>query len=293
MRFSQVRAAFNGIIGRQSKELAERMAAGDAAAARLRRVDLIKRGFFNNLVMAISEPLQAVSGHLAALKPALNTSNDPALAGRLDFPVAELHRLGRLVDDYHQIALFRQNLVTLAAPLCSLADIVALTLEDDLAVWRRLPQLTIGTSMRPDLPTVRADADMLRRAIGSLAGHGVHQAGQGSITIAGAQDAERFIATESFGRKALFACQAHNATVSAETAVLAYEFDRRALARLLAETPELAMIFATSLANVSWRDGHPGHDGEVPAGALERLVNTYRGQMEANHTQQSVPRLAS
>ncbi len=40
---------------------------------------------------------------------------------------------------------------------------------------------------------------------------------------------QRFIATEFFGRKALFACQPHNATVTAETALLMYEFDRRAL----------------------------------------------------------------
>ena len=37
---------------------------------------------------------------------------------------------------------------------------------------------------------------------------------------------QRFIATEFFGRKALFACQPHNATVTAETAMLVYEFDR-------------------------------------------------------------------
>src|ERR1044072_7056606 len=50
---------------------------------------------------------------------------------------------------------------------------------------------------------------------------------------------QRFIATEFFGRKALFACQPHNAMVTAETAVLIYEFDRRAFTRLIGETPEL------------------------------------------------------
>lgn len=91
---------------------------------------------------------------------------------------------------------------------------------------------------------------------------------------------ERFVATESFGRKALFACQAHNATVTAETAVLAYEFNRAALAQLLAETPELSEAFAVALARMNAQETH---SGAPPAAALERLVNIHRGQIEANY----------
>ncbi|MDP1748218.1 MAG: mechanosensitive ion channel family protein [Reyranella sp.] len=95
---------------------------------------------------------------------------------------------------------------------------------------------------------------------------------------------ERFIATEFFGRKALFSCQAHNATVLAETAVLIYEFDRRALARLIAETPELIETFAVALAHLSWRASHRGNpDEEPPPAVIVRLVNLYRGQIEANY----------
>ena len=95
---------------------------------------------------------------------------------------------------------------------------------------------------------------------------------------------ERFIATESFGRKALFACQAHNATVTAETAVLVYEFERRALARLFAGTPDLIDVFATALAQLSWREANRDKtDEEPPRAALDRLVNLHRGQIEANY----------
>jgi small-conductance mechanosensitive channel/CRP-like cAMP-binding protein len=93
---------------------------------------------------------------------------------------------------------------------------------------------------------------------------------------------ERFIATEFFGRKALFACQAHNATVLAETAVLVYEFDRRALAKLLDETPEVVDTFAAALAHASWREAN-GADKDPPAAAIARLINLYRGQIEANY----------
>jgi small-conductance mechanosensitive channel len=95
---------------------------------------------------------------------------------------------------------------------------------------------------------------------------------------------ERFIATEFFGRKALFACQAHNATVLAETAVLVYEFDRRALAGLIVETPQLIETFASALAHLSWRETHRGNPNEEPLPAvIDRLINLYRGQIEANY----------
>jgi small-conductance mechanosensitive channel/CRP-like cAMP-binding protein len=110
-----------------------------------------------------------------------------------------------------------------------------------------------------------------------------------------AVEQQRFIATEFFGRKALFACQAHNATVLAETAVLVYEFDRRALARLIAETPELIDTLAVALAHLTWRDTHRlNPNDEPPAEAIDRLVNLYRGQIEANYGRRmEPPRLAA
>ncbi len=95
---------------------------------------------------------------------------------------------------------------------------------------------------------------------------------------------QSFIATEFFGRKPLFAGATHNATVLAETAVLIYEFDRRAFARLLRETPELANTFAAALAQLSWRDAnHQNISEEPPPEAIERLRNLYLGQIEANY----------
>ena len=100
----------------------------------------------------------------------------------------------------------------------------------------------------------------------------------------------RFIATEFFGRKALFACQAHNATVTAETAVLVYEFDRRAFARLIGETPDLIGIFAAALAQLAWHDTYRRSAGEEPPPeVIDRLTNLYRGQIEANYSVQPEP----
>jgi small-conductance mechanosensitive channel/CRP-like cAMP-binding protein len=100
----------------------------------------------------------------------------------------------------------------------------------------------------------------------------------------------RFITTEFFGRKALFACQPHNATMTAETTVLAYEFDRRAFARLIGETPELIGTFATALARLAWRETcQRSADEEPPPDVIDRLINLYRGQIEANYGPRTEP----
>ena len=95
---------------------------------------------------------------------------------------------------------------------------------------------------------------------------------------------ERFIATEFFGRRGLFACQPQAATVLAETAVLVYELDRRALARLFEETPDLIQTLAQALAHLNWRETNAGNpDSEPLPAVIERLVNLYRGQIESNY----------
>ncbi|NGZ05810.1 MAG: mechanosensitive ion channel [Magnetococcales bacterium] len=89
---------------------------------------------------------------------------------------------------------------------------------------------------------------------------------------------ERFIATEAFGRGALFLGQPHPATVVAETNVLAYELTRVGLATLFAEHPETMRILPATLAKLDVLQS-----GSQDASNQERLVQLYRGQMEAIH----------
>jgi small-conductance mechanosensitive channel/CRP-like cAMP-binding protein len=103
----------------------------------------------------------------------------------------------------------------------------------------------------------------------------------GSATIE-----ERFIATESFGRRALFCLDLQAATVTAETNVLVYELKRDALATLFAEQPELKATMARALAQISWQPD--GQSSEIPdAAALQRQVALYEGQIEASYGQKS------
>ena len=101
---------------------------------------------------------------------------------------------------------------------------------------------------------------------------------------------ERFIATEAFGRRALFGCQPQVATVIAETAVLAYEFERRALAAMIAEDATLPDTFARSLALLAWRESRDCVAGIDPEpSVIERLTNLHRGRIHAAYMLEAPP----
>ncbi|MBF0273369.1 MAG: hypothetical protein HQL98_15070 [Magnetococcales bacterium] len=193
MQLGQMRAGFFGVMSRQKKELEDRAVMCDAAMAKLKEVDLIKRGFFTNLVTALNEPLLSVSGQLQSLMPTVDTvakgelplpEQRQILRERFEFSMHKTARLSRLVADYQQLELFRQKLVKAENPLVSVADVTALVIAEDMASLRRLPQLKIASTVTADMPQIRADADLLRRAISGLVGYAAHQSGSGNITVA-------------------------------------------------------------------------------------------------------------
>lgn len=100
---------------------------------------------------------------------------------------------------------------------------------------------------------------------------------------------ERFIATEAFGRRALFCLDMQSSTVLAETDVVAYELKRDVLAGLLRQYPEMTPMMARALAQLAWQPGSAASE-QADAAVLQRLIGLYRGQIEAcYHAQSSVP----
>jgi small-conductance mechanosensitive channel len=92
----------------------------------------------------------------------------------------------------------------------------------------------------------------------------------------------RFIATQSFGRKSLFASQPQAATVLAESNVMVYELRKSALAPLLQERPNLRVDFASALAQLDWLDLQDGAAEIKPDPvAIEHLKNISLGQIDA------------
>jgi len=95
----------------------------------------------------------------------------------------------------------------------------------------------------------------------------------------------RFIATEFFGRQALFGFMQHAASVIAETDVLVYELSHVSLARLIKANPDLLNLLANTLAELNWREGRALSAGEtLSPEELTHLRNIYLGQLEANYS---------
>jgi len=194
-KFRALRDGFSKAISAQRRELEEKAAFCEAAAEKLKEVDLLKRGFFTNLISAINEPLKAVAGTLKgavlSLEGRPQSASDSGGAGdgqlrdRLQFALTETARLSELVEDYQQIEMFRQKLVGSESALVSPAVVVAQTLAEDLALVQRLPQLNISVDVPEGLPQVRADADLLRRAISALVNYAARGAGRGRINVKG------------------------------------------------------------------------------------------------------------
>ena len=254
LKFGQMRAGLTGALNRQKLELVERAAACDAAVAKLREVDLIKRGFFTNLVAAVNEPFQAVSGQLQSVAPTVDRVSrgegaDPAqgqvLRDRFSFALNETSRLSRLVSDYQQLELFRQSLVKADNPQIALAEVVSRALAEDLAGFRRLPQLSIVSAVAADLPLVRADASLLRRAIAGLVGYDAQRGGQGKITLSARHDSEGGWLSLMITGSAFTAAGAPDEALIDES--------RQFLARIASspsETPNAAPLVAVVLSRV-------------------------------------------
>ena len=254
VKFGEMRASLTGMLNRQKKELEERAAACDAAVAKLKEVDVIKRGFFTNLVTAVNEPLQAVSGQLRSVAPTVDAvargeQPDPAsrqtMRDQFAFALGETTRLSRLVADYQQLELFRQKLVKAENPQVSIAEVVGLALAEDLATFRRLPQLTIVSAVATDLPLVRGDAGLLRRAIAGLVGYAAQRGGHGKITLSGRYDRDAGWLNLSITGAAFAAAGAPDEALLDES--------RQFLARIGAsptDTPNAAPLVAVVLSRI-------------------------------------------
>lgn len=208
-QLGKIKDGFARVIFGERRKLEETTAALEAAKAKLKDIDTIKQGFFTNLVAAVSEPLQAVSGHLQAAVPALaadikaNPGADPAarmaLTERLDFALKETNRLNRFVGEYRQIELFRQKLIKSTSSSAQLRDIVTSVLDRELASYKRLPHLKLSASLPSDLPPARADANLLRWAISGLVSYAAQGAGTGTIALSAKVDDARWLRLSIIG----------------------------------------------------------------------------------------------
>ena len=197
LQFQKVQQGFARVVFGEQRKLQETTRALDAARQVLKDVELVKQGFFTNMVAAVSEPLQGVYGQLQLAVPAVDrafghTGEAGELSRRLVFARDEIGRLAGLLAgllaDYRKVELFRQKLVRDPAAATSLAAAVSGVLGTELARFGRLPQLTITAQVPDNLPPVRVSPDLLRYALAGLVGHPAENGGVGRINIVGTVD---------------------------------------------------------------------------------------------------------
>jgi len=95
---------------------------------------------------------------------------------------------------------------------------------------------------------------------------------------------EFFVSTEFFGRRSLIACLPQSASVVAETPALIYELHHSALQKLISANPEFVEALATNLANIRLMQPTQNYLEDIQgAGSLSHLIESYRGQIEANY----------
>ena len=100
---------------------------------------------------------------------------------------------------------------------------------------------------------------------------------------------EFFVSTEFFGRRALIACLPQNANVVTETPALIYELHQSALQVLIRANPGIADALASNLAHIRLMQPAQNYLEDIQAGgSLEHLINSYRGQIDANYSVRSV-----
>ena len=198
LQFQKLQEGFSRVVFGERRKLQDTTRALEIAREKLKDVDQAKLGYFTNLVAAVTEPLQAVSGQLSSVLPkieaglrasrGLETGVVQELLGRLNFSLSEIGRLTRLMTDFRQIEIFRQNLAQKTTSTVSLSDVVSAVLDDELARYRRLPDLTITANVPSTLPAVRASPELMRWTVTGLVRYAAQKGGQGSVDLVGGVD---------------------------------------------------------------------------------------------------------
>ncbi|OYU46855.1 MAG: hypothetical protein CFE31_19510 [Rhizobiales bacterium PAR1] len=146
----------------------------------------------------------------------------------------------------------------------------------DAEICQRIAAELIEHAFPKGKTIVRAgDATHSMFIVGEGLAKRVHTTRDGSDVVT-----DRFIATESFGRRSLFCLDNHAATVTAETDMLLYELTSASLTKIFGQSPELLGVMAHALAEMNWP---PAGIADVDGSEFRRRVNLYRGQIEASY----------
>lgn len=191
-KLDHFRAALLGSLGAEKKLLRERLVRGDAAIRKLDELEAVRRQNFYRLMVAINQPLLAMSGQVSAVLARTekeNTPLDDELRGRIRFIAGESRRLQEYVGDFLQVELFRQGMAGAEQGRVVLREVLEKAVAN-LDYCRQLPRLKLDVDLPAQALITHGNPAMLERAFTNLLGYAIFSNGQGHILVAGRQDAQ-------------------------------------------------------------------------------------------------------
>jgi len=193
LKFDDMRHGLLGAVSAERRAIKEQLEQGKIAIEKLKEVEIIKRRFFSNLLNAMSEPLLAIRGQLkTAMLQADAINAKKELIEPLSFAMHENERIQKLVSDYEQIELLRQNLVRPSADLISISQ-VAKNIQNSAALYQRFPNFNLSMQVAEMLPQTRGDASQLERALMALIAYAADAEDPGSVVMDCRQDSDKWL----------------------------------------------------------------------------------------------------
>jgi signal transduction histidine kinase len=168
------------IAVRGPQELRLLTATVNETASRLAAGQEQRRRFLADITHELRNPLAILQSEIEAQLDGVRPRDDCHLASLLD----ETHRLGRLVDDLHTLALSESGQLVLTGEPAKLGDLVDDAVDRHAATAAR-HDVTLRTTIEPGIPNVWIDSARIRQVLDNLLANAIrHTPAGGAVSVA-------------------------------------------------------------------------------------------------------------
>lgn len=169
-------------------EFGELSSAFNGMGERLNELDEIKQAFFQTITHDLRNPLSAIMGYAEILSESLKDTVTEKQLNQIKIVHTAAGQLTAMVNDILDISKLEAGAMKLEFQPVSLRDIVT-QLVDLLSVQAQKFKVTLAADVDPDLPSIHADLDLLRRVVMNLITNALKFTPEGgTVTVRAARD---------------------------------------------------------------------------------------------------------